>query len=189
MNKKITTLLASTMLATAFSAGAAIENGKSYLLQNKDVATTFLSAVDNKNSSVYGQLELTDLGSEPFTLSEVVAGTWTASTKTTSGAVVYTFVNKATGLTLSVDPTAASYTKKDGTVVVGESTVTLGAGSVSEWTFKDGIMMSYFKNDSVVYFDNSGKLWKDQASKVTDGLKIEAYVPSQNIELNADDLN
>ena len=189
MNKKITTLLASTMLATAFSAGAAIENGKSYLLQQEST-TIYLSAVDNKNSSVYGQLELTDLGSEPFTLSEVVAGTWTASTKTTSGAVVYTFVNKATGLTLSVDPTAASYTKKDGTVVAGESTVTLGAGSVSEWTFnKDGIMMSYFKNDSVVYFDNAGRLWKDQASKVTDGLKVEAYVPSQNIVLNAYDLN
>ena len=189
MNKKITTLLASTMLATAFSAGAAIENGKSYLLQQEGT-TIYLSAVDNKNSSVYGQLELTDLGSEPFTLSEVVAGTWTASTKTTSGAVVYTFVNKATGLTLSVDPTAASYTKKDGTVVAGESTVTLGAGSVSEWTFnKDGIMMSYFKNDSVVYFDNAGRLWKDQASKVTDGLKVEAYVPSQNIVLNAYDLN
>ena len=189
MNKKITTLLASTMLATAFSAGAAIENGKSYLLQQEGT-TIYLSAVDNKNSSVYGQLELTNLGSEPFTLSEVVAGTWTASTKTTSGAVVYTFVNKATGLTLSVDPTAASYTKKDGTVVAGESTVTLGAGSVSEWTFnKDGIMMSYFKNDSVVYFDNVGKLWKDQASKVTDGLKVEAYVPGQNIVLNAYDLN
>ena len=154
MNKKITTLLASTMLATAFSASAAIENGKSYLLRQEST-TTYLSAVDNKNSSVYGRLELTDLGSEPFTLSEVVAGTWTASTKTTSGAVVYTFVNKATDLTLSVDPTAASYTKKDGTIVAGESTVTLGAGSVSEWTFKDGIMMSYFKNDSVVYFDNA----------------------------------
>ena len=132
MNKKITTLLASTMLATAFSAGAAIENGKSYLLQQEST-TIYLSAVDNKNSSVYGQLELTDLGSEPFTLSEVVAGTWTASTKTTSGAVVYTFVNKATGLTLSVDPTAASYTKKDGTVVAGESTV------YSEQTVQDKV--------------------------------------------------
>ena len=190
MNKKITTLLASAMLATAFSAGAAdIENGKSYLLQNKDVTTTFLSAVDNKNSSDYGQLELKTLGTEPFNLSDVVAGTWTATTKTTSGAVVYTFVNKATGLTLSVDPTAASYKKKDGTVVAGEATVTLGAGSVSEWTFKGDIMMSYFKNDSVVYFDQDGKLWKDQVSKVNTGLKIQGFIPTRDINLGADDLN
>ncbi|WP_455635555.1 DUF6383 domain-containing protein [Parabacteroides sp.] len=188
MNKKITTLLASTMLAAAFSAGAAIENGKSYLLQ-KDGTMEYLSAVDNKNSAVYGQLELANLGSEPFSLSEVVAGTWTAATKTTSGGVVYTFVNKATGLTLSVDPATASYTKKDGTVVAGDATVTLGAGSVSEWTFKKDIMMSYFKNDSVVYFDSNGKLWKDQVSKVSTGLKIKEFVPSQNIKLNAADLN
>ena len=40
-------------------------------------------------------------------LNEVVAGTWKVSTKTTSGAVVYTFVNKVTGMTLAVDPTLA----------------------------------------------------------------------------------
>ena len=102
MNKKISTLLAGVMLASAFSVNAAMENGKSYLLKS---GSSYLSAETDKTSADYGKLVYGSLNTSD--LNEVVAGTWKVSTKTTSGAVVYTFVNKVTGMTLAVDPTLA----------------------------------------------------------------------------------
>ena len=151
MNKKISTLLAGVMLASAFSVNAAMENGKSYLLKS---GSSYLSAETDKTSADYGKLVYGSLNTN--SLSDVVAGTWKVSTKTTSGAVVYTFVNKVTGMTLAVDPTMAK-TAANG--LSGD--VTLGSGTVSEWAFdSNNKMYSYFKPDSIVYFDNNGKLNK-----------------------------
>lgn len=99
------------------------ENGKSYLLKS---GSNYLSAETDKTSADYGKLVYGSLSTND--LSEVVAGTWKVSTKTTSGAVVYTFVNKVTGMTLAVDPTLAK-TATNG--LSGD--VTLGSGTVSEW--------------------------------------------------------
>ena len=187
MNKKISTLLAGVMLASAFSAGAVpMENGKSYLLK---AGTDYLYANTDKQSSDYGKLEYDGISTQ--TLSDVVAATWKVSTKTTSGAVVYSFVNKVTGMSLSVDPASASYTKEDGTLVNGDAKVTLGSGSVSEWTFdKNGVMISYFAKDSVVYFNSTGKLFKDKVAKVpSTALVVEGTVLSGEIPLTARDLN
>jgi hypothetical protein len=118
-------------------------------------------------------------------LNEVVAGTWKVSTKTTSGAVVYTFVNKVTGMTLAVDPTLAK-TATNG--LSGD--VTLGSGTVSEWAFDaSNHMYSYFKSDSIVFFDNTGALNKGKIADLSAALAVTEDVISTPIPISADDLN
>ena len=180
MNKKISTLLAGVMLASAFSVNAAMENGKSYLLKS---GSNYLSAETDKTSADYGKLVYGSLSTND--LSEVVAGTWKVSTKTTSGAVVYTFVNKVTGMTLAVDPTLAK-TATNG--LSGD--VTLGSGTVSEWAFDaSNHMYSYFKSDSIVFFDNTGALNKGKIADLSTALAVTEDVISTPIPISADDLN
>ena len=180
MNKKISTLLAGVMLASAFSVNAAMENGKSYLLKS---GSNYLSAETDKTSADYGKLVYGSLNTSD--LSEVVAGTWKVSTKTTSGAVVYTFVNKVTGMTLAVDPTLAK-TATNG--LSGD--VTLGSGTVSEWAFDaSNHMYSYFKSDSIVFFDNTGALNKGKIADLSAALAVTEDVISTPIPISADDLN
>ena len=180
MNKKISTLLAGVMLASAFSVNAAMENGKSYLLKS---GSSYLSAETDKTSADYGKLVYGSLNSSD--LNEVVAGTWKVSTKTTSGAVVYTFVNKVTGMTLAVDPTLAK-TATNG--LSGD--VTLGSGTVSEWAFDaSNHMYSYFKSDSIVFFDNTGALNKGKIADLSAALAVTEDVISTPIPISADDLN
>jgi hypothetical protein len=180
MNKKISTLLAGVMLASAFSVNAAMENGKSYLLKS---GSSYLSAETDKTSADYGKLVYGSLNTSD--LSEVVAGTWKVSTKTTSGAVVYTFVNKVTGMTLAVDPTLAK-TATNG--LSGD--VTLGSGTVSEWAFDaSNHMYSYFKSDSIVFFDNTGALNKGKIADLSTALAVTEDVISTPIPISADDLN
>ena len=180
MNKKISTLLAGVMLASAFSVNAAMENGKSYLLKS---GSSYLSAETDKTSADYGKLVYGSLNTSD--LNEVVAGTWKVSTKTTSGAVVYTFVNKVTGVTLAVDPTLAK-TATNG--LSGD--VTLGSGTVSEWAFDaSNHMYSYFKSDSIVFFDNTGALNKGKIADLSAALAVTEDVISTPIPISADDLN
>ena len=180
MNKKISTLLAGVMLASAFSVNAAMENGKSYLLKS---GSSYLSAETDKTSADYGKLVYGSLNTRD--LNEVVAGTWKVSTKTTSGAVVYTFVNKVTGMTLAVDPTLAK-TATNG--LSGD--VTLGSGTVSEWAFDaSNHMYSYFKSDSIVFFDNTGALNKGKIADLSAALAVTEDVISTPIPISADDLN
>ena len=180
MNKKISTLLAGVMLASAFSVNAAMENGKSYLLKS---GSNYLSAETDKTSADYGKLVYGSLNTSD--LSEVVAGTWKVSTKTTSGAVVYTFVNKVTGMTLAVDPALAK-TMSNG--LSGD--VTLGSGTVSEWAFDaSNHMYSYFKSDSIVFFDNTGALNKGKIADLSSALAVTEDVISTPIPISADDLN
>ena len=180
MNKKISTLLAGVMLASAFSVNAAMENGKSYLLKS---GSSYLSAETDKTSADYGKLVYGSLNTSD--LNEVVAGTWKVSTKTTSGAVVYTFVNKVTGMTLAVDPTLAK-TATNG--LSGD--VTLGSGTVSEWAFDaSNHMYSFFKSDSIVFFDNTGALNKGKIADLSTALAVTEDVISTPIPISADDLN
>ena len=180
MNKKISTLLAGVMLASAFSVNAAMENGKFYLLKS---GSSYLSAETDKTSADYGKLVYGSLNTSD--LNEVVAGTWKVSTKTTSGAVVYTFVNKVTGMTLAVDPTLAK-TATNG--LSGD--VTLGSGTVSEWAFDaSNHMYSYFKSDSIVFFDNTGALNKGKIADLSAALAVTEDVISTPIPISADDLN
>ena len=110
---------------------------------------------------------------------------WKVSKKTTSGDVVYTFVNKVTGMTLAVDPTLAK-TATNG--LSGD--VTLGSGTVSEWAFDaSNHMYSYFKSDSIVFFDNTGALNKGKIADLSAALAVTEDVISTPIPISADDLN
>ena len=166
MNKKFSTLMAGLMLASAFSVNAAnpvekYEANKGYRLQilssgaptgrNGDV----IAVVSNPESPMYGQLiqvsesSLTDINA-------VKAATWDiVFSEPTDGTVPkFTYINKATGLTLSVDPNADG----DNAVI---------KGGVSEWLNssvleKDGgieaeALRSFYEANKVVYLTSGSR--------------------------------
>ena len=148
MNKKITTLLASAMLATAFSAGA-VKVGDQVLLKG---GSAYLSvATQTTTAAQFGQVGTVSTLSS---LDNLNPATWKISAmKTSLGKTIYSLENKATGLPLSFDPAPSSV-------------LTLG-GSANEWIVENGALVSYFKSDSVVYIAQNGSsfyLAKDKAS-------------------------
>ncbi len=156
MNKKITTLLASAMLATAFSAGA-VKVGDQVLLKG---GSAYLSVVTlTTTAAQFGQVGTVSTLSS---LDNLNPATWKISAmKTSLGKTIYSLENKATGLPLSFDPALAVKTAP-----ATSSVLTLG-GSANEWIVENGALVSYFKSDSVVYIAQNGSsfyLAKDKAS-------------------------
>ena len=156
MNKKITTLLASAMLATAFSAGA-VKVGDQVLLKG---GSAYLSvATQTTTAAQFGQVGTVSTLSS---LDNLNPATWKISAmKTSLGKTIYSLENKATGLPLSFDPALAVKTAP-----ATSSVLTLG-GSANEWIVENGALVSYFKSDSVVYIAQNGRsfyLAKDKAS-------------------------
>ncbi len=156
MNKKITTLLASAMLATAFSAGA-VKVGDQVLLKG---GSAYLSVVTQTTTAAqFGQVGTVSTLSS---LDNLNPATWKISAmKTSLGKTIYSLENKATGLPLSFDPALAVKTAP-----ATSSVLTLG-GSANEWIVENGALVSYFKSDSVVYIAQNGSsfyLAKDKAS-------------------------
>ena len=195
MNKKITTLLASAMLATAFSAGASInaKKGEATLL---GASSNYLS-VNTENN--YGALSF-----DPTTLSdlkELNPATWTVSNvKTSLGRTLYSFVNKATGLTLSVDPaTAIAVDDNNKSQKIASAAPLALGGSASEWVVETvggkDILVSYIDGENVVYIAQSGsKLYLEKAKKSaisTAAIALssdQANIPA-SISLDSDALN
>ena len=156
MNNKITTLLASAMLATAFSAGA-VKVGDQVLLKG---GSAYLSvATQTTTAAQFGQVGTVSTLSS---LDNLNPATWKISAmKTSLGKTIYSLENKATGLPLSFDPALAVKTAP-----ATSSVLTLG-GSANEWIVENGALVSYFKSDSVVYIAQNGSsfyLAKDKAS-------------------------
>ena len=190
MNKKFTTLLASAMLATAFSAGAAVDakKGDAILLKS---GTENLSALTGTN---FGKLGLTSTPADlnDWELKGLNGATWTVSAKkNTLGRDIYSFENKATGLTLAVDPTIAIDANKAG---VGAKALTLG-GTASEWVAEGNKLVSYFTGDSVVYIaKNGGDLYLEKTTKAKLGSSKAIDLSSaknfpESMILDAADLN
>ena len=190
MNKKFTTLLASAMLATAFSAGAAVDakKGDAILLKS---GTENLSALTGTN---FGKLGLTSTPADlnDWELKGLNGATWTVSAKkNTLGKDIYSFENKATGLTLAVDPTIAIDANKAG---VGAKALTLG-GTASEWVAEGNKLVSYFTGDSVVYIaKNGGDLYLEKTTKAKLGSSKAIDLSSaknfpESMILDAADLN
>ena len=195
MNKKITTLLASAMLATAFSAGASInaKKGEATLL---GASSNYLSVNTETN---YGALSF-----DPTTLSdlkELNPATWTVSNvKTSLGRTLYSFVNKATGLTLSVDPaTAIAVDDNNKSQKIANAAPLALGGSASEWVVETvsgkDILVSYIDGENVVYIAQSGnKLYLEKAKKSaisTAAIALssdQASIPT-SISLDSDALN
>ena len=190
MNKKFTMLLASAMLATAFSAGAAVDakKGDAILLKS---GSENLSALTGTN---FGKLGLTSTPADlnDWELKGLNGATWTVSAKkNTLGRDIYSFENKATGLTLAVDPTIAIDANKAG---VGAKALTLG-GTASEWVAEGDKLVSYFTGDSVVYIaQNGGDLYLEKTTKAKLGSSKAINLSSAknfptSMLLNAADLN
>ncbi len=120
--------MAGLMLASAFSVNAAdvvtkYEANKGYRLQTT-TSGEVLAVVSNPENEDYGQLILLQ-ESELTDINAVKAATWTILfTQPTDGtAPKFTYINKATGLTLSVDPAVAGQTDKTAYI----------KGGVTEW--------------------------------------------------------
>ena len=118
--------------------------------------------------------------------------TWTVSAKkNTLGRDIYSFENKATGLTLAVDPTIAIDADKAG---VGAKALTLG-GTASEWVAEGDKLVSYFTGDSVVYIaKNGGDLYLEKTTKAKLGSSKAIDLSSaknfpESMILDAADLN
>jgi hypothetical protein len=187
MNKKFTMLLASAMLATAFSAGAAVDakKGDAILLKS---GTDNLSALTGTN---FGKLGLTNtpVDLNDWELKGLNGATWTVSAKkNTLGRDIYSFENKATGLTLAVDPTIAIDADK------AAKALTLG-GTASEWVAEGDKLVSYFTGDSVVYIaKNGGDLYLEKTTKAKLGSSKAIDLSSaknfpESMILDAADLN
>ena len=183
-------LLASAMLATAFSAGAAVDakKGDAILLKS---GTDNLSALTGTN---FGKLGLTSTPADlnDWELKGLNGATWTVSAKkNTLGRDIYSFENKATGLTLAVDPTIAIDADKAG---VGAKALTLG-GTASEWVAEGDKLVSYFTGDSVVYIaKNGGDLYLEKTTKAKLGSSKAIDLSSaknfpESMILDAADLN
>ena len=138
MNKKFSTLMASLMLASAFSVSAQTgtpspvekyENGKYYMLGGPyNVLAVKSDASEGKN---YGELELISKNSE-WTLADTRRALWqvTVVEGKAGDAPKYSFVNVATGMTLSVptpDPDV-----KDGKIGEGTDPLMISGGYM-EW--------------------------------------------------------
>ncbi|TWV56531.1 hypothetical protein, partial [Parabacteroides distasonis] len=208
MNKKFTTFLASAMLVSAFSVGtvaayvgatapaeeaasqlrAAVTVEKNQTVLFKTGEGTYLAA--GNEDAEFGKFASVKPDEEAgFTLSELNQAMWTVSAvKNTLGETLYSFMNKATGLTFAVDPAlAVASDKKD-----EAKEVTLG-GSATEWVVKGTTLVSYVDGKKFVYLAQSGnKTILVKAESVgEDAVKIEfdkEGIPSA-MSLAAADLN
>ena len=207
MNKKFSTLMAGLMLASAFSVNAQTTNeptavskyvsGKYYVLGD---ATNVLTVVSDAKDDAYGELKMVPK-----------AGTWNLSAtrdalwevKVVAGqagdAPKYSFVNVATGMTLSV-PTPQNNTDKN---TVAEGDELMISGGYMEWmngyansfgtTPTPADFYSYVNSTDVVYLMyKNGDLYVQRSTYAnmpsTNRVKIMPY-EAQTVDLSADDLN
>ena len=222
MNKKFSTLMAGLMLASAFSVADAqtvvskYETNKTYWLALSSDGTSaneqVMAVVSNPKHEKYGQLITIDKDLLND-INAVKAATWSiVFTQPTDGtAPKFTYVNKATGLTLSLDPNA-----------VGE--VAMIKGGSSEWLNTSVIdnskgagklpfdyLRSFYAANKAVYLQDGtdktdGKnlfgtteaenisyselkvAVTDRSDAFTDGIKVAPAKP-EVFPLNANDLN
>ena len=191
MNKKFSTLMAGLMLASAFSVGAQnyakeYENGKYYLLGKQGEG--YLS-VNSTPGSEYGKLSVDETIDG---LKDTREALWKVTvTKGNDGvAPKYSFVNVATGMTLSVDEKGS-----DTPVITGRFMEWLNGGKNSfEATNGEQPLYSYIDSKNIVYFtydsSNGLKVVKSEydASKLENAFKVQPWEAAV-VDLTADDLN
>ena len=211
MNKKFSTLMASLMLASAFSVSAQTgnptpsqtdkyEDGKYYLLGSYDKG--FLAVNSDPQSSYYGALSLIDPVntpsiSKPWNLNDTRSALWkvTVTEGKAGDAPKYSFVNVATGMTLSV-PTPEEVGQTVGATISGGYMEWLDGGANSYTTDNTDAkadFYSYVDSKEIVYFvveNNELKVEKNEYSKTDFDrvLNIQPYL-AVTIDLTADDLN
>ena len=201
MNKKFTTLLASAMLATAFSANAKLDvaKGASLLLKTTE---TYLSVSANKEDGTFGALSIKTTESQLKSLETLNPAIWKVTAKkSVQGKTVYSFENKVTSLPLAVDASTAIDIKDEdySTKVVEAKGVTLG-GSATEWTEETingtDYLVSYIDGSTVIYIAKNGKGNLYLEKTALSDVKTNNIVPftkgdisKDPIDLKANDLN
>ena len=170
MNKKFSTLMAGLMLASAFSVADAqnvvqkYETNKTYWLgigssknttgKNTPVDNV-IAVVSNPQSDQYGQL--IQIGIDQLNdINAVKAATWTISfTQPTDGtAPKFVYVNKATGLTLSVDPAAADANDKTA-YIKGTSSEWLNSSVIRDDAYLEfAPLRSFYASNKAVFLKN-----------------------------------
>ena len=213
MNKKFSTLMAGLMLASAFSVSTQAANeptavskyvsGKYYVLGD---ATTnnVLTVVSDAKDDAYGELKMVPRTGTSWDLSATRNALW--EVKVVAGqagdAPKYSFVNVATGMTLSV-PTPQNNTDKN-TEAKGAPELMISGGYM-EWM--NGYANSFDKTNAqdfysyvnstdvvyLVYDTNNDDLYVQRSayasmSNVTGRVKIMPY-EAKTVDLTADDLN
>ena len=205
MNKKFSTLMAGLMLASAFSVNAQTTNeptavskyvsGKYYVLGD---ATNVLTVVSDAKDDAYGELKMVPK-----------AGTWNLSAtrdalwevKVVAGqagdAPKYSFVNVATGMTLSV-PTPQNNTDKNTVAKDGDKLMISGGymewmnGYANSFGTNPVDFYSYVNSTDVVYLMYSGgDLYVKRstyANMDANRVKIMPY-EAKTVDLTAEDLN
>ncbi len=214
MNKKFSTLMASLMLASAFSVSAQTavekyEDGKYYMLCD---GTKILSVVSNPSTtSSYGELTVVNKSDAVATLTSTRNALWkvTVTEGKAGDAPKYSFVNVATGMTLSVPTpeknkpeTDAAAHVKDWTIGYGDEAKLMISGGYMEWlnggaNSFDGVAQpfySYINNTDVVYLGiNDDDVYVKRASygDMDDDTNVLNIMPynAKTINLTADDLN
>ncbi|KDS70590.1 hypothetical protein M092_2690 [Parabacteroides distasonis str. 3776 D15 iv] len=192
MNKKFTTFLASAMLATAFSAGAQVDAKKGDVILLGTESSKYLTV---ETGEQFGKLN--NSANVSTNLSSLNKATWTVSAKKTSlGKYLYSFVNKATSLTLAVDP-ATAYNLED-TKNSKKIALTLGGGSATEWVSETvnnvNTIVSYNGDYILAIADDPAIGYYLVKAKTLDKLgtvvALKSEKPSETpMPLDADDLN
>ena len=192
MNKKFTTFLASAMLATAFSAGAQVDAKKGDVILLGTESSKYLTV---ETGEQFGKLN--NSANVSTNLSSLNKATWTVSAKKTSlGKDLYSFVNKATSLTLAVDP-ATAYNLED-TKNSKKIALTLGGGSATEWvsetvnnvntivSYNGDYILAIADDPAIGYYLVKAKT----LNKLGTVVALKSEKPSETpMPLGADDLN
>ena len=200
MNKKFSTLMASLMLASAFSVSAQTEaekyeNGKYYLL-GSDTDSKYISVVSTPGAS-YGTLQYVTIGTNP-TLNETRNALWqvTVTKENEGNAPKYSFVNVATGQVLSV---LTPDDNNGGTI----PNATIAGGGFMEWynglsstaITADNDFMSYVGQNDVIYLTagtgNTVTVKRDDVAAAQADptmIKIQPW-KAAIVELGAEELN
>lgn len=174
MNKKFTTFLASAMLVSAFSVGSVaayvgavapaedvVTSTTPATVEGKDLAkdqtVLFMSGSDflaaGNDKADFGKFVTVSGTASTFELADLNQAMWTVSAKKNNlGVDVFSFVNKATGLSFAVDPSMAVASDKKSEAKVA----TLG-GSATEWVVKDNTLVSYVDGKKFVYLATRGE--------------------------------
>ena len=155
MNKKFSTLMAGLMLASAFSVASAqeasgkYENGKYYLLGTGSEGSESYISVVSEPGEQYGKLYLDD---DVDGLTRTRNSLWkvTVTQEKVGDAPKYSFVNVATGMTLSV-PTPPKDGSKSAVSIDGRFMEWYNGLSSTAIAENGEFFMSYVGADEVVY--------------------------------------
>ncbi len=223
MNKRFSTLLATALVAGGLSAnaqtlgkGTVVKEIPASPVRNYVLMTSQFTKDGGieKPISTYLNGENVLLSNAVRKLTNVNDALWTISFKTVSGSNRFVLTNKATGLTLSIDPANAVAADKDGKVAINTKTPVaagaLDAGiEATEWTWVSGpnatpelknvkALTSAFDNDStmslaitskgVIYAYKYSNAKKAQLPNGVEQVKIQAVQPG-SVNMTAEDLN